>query len=276
MNRHRDEHLDLCAAQVLGDLAGAERAELESHLVDGCATCEAELRALAGGATVLALSVPQHRAPARARASVLAAFEREAGRGPAGHEARPTPRADIVSLPRRTRPSFATLAWAAAAALLAVAGVFGWQRIQTLERQLATTDARTRELERGLDEARRWAGLLEAPSARVVPLAATPSGDPALAAQVLYDPASDLAIVMAQRFTPPSSKDYELWAITAAGPTSLGVVHADASGRAVVRLERVSREGAVAAFAVSLESAGGSPDHHKPSGPVVMLGKLAG
>ena len=105
MSRHRDEHLDLCAAQVLGDLAGAERAELEAHLTDGCATCEAELRALAGGATVLALSVPQHRAPARARASVLAAFEREAGRGPAGHEARPAPRADIVSLPRRTTMS---------------------------------------------------------------------------------------------------------------------------------------------------------------------------
>jgi anti-sigma-K factor RskA len=27
---------------------------------------------------------------------------------------------------------------------------------------------------------------------------------------------------------------------------------------------------------VSLEAAGGSPDHHKPSGPVVMLGKLPG
>jgi len=53
-------------------------------------------------------------------------------------------------------------------------------------------------------------------------------------------------------------------------------VRADADGRAVVRLERIARDGAVAAFAVSLEGAGGSPDHHKPSGPVVMLGKIAG
>jgi anti-sigma-K factor RskA len=53
-------------------------------------------------------------------------------------------------------------------------------------------------------------------------------------------------------------------------------VHADADGRAVVRLEHIARDGAVAAFAVSLEATGGSPDHHKPAGPVVMLGKLAG
>jgi len=92
---------------------------------------------------------------------------------------------------------------------------------------------------------------------------------------VHYDPASDRALLFVQGFVPPSDRDYELWAITAAGPTSLGVVHAGPDGRAVVRVERLTRDGAVAAFAVSLEAAGGSPDHHKPSGPVVMLGKLA-
>jgi len=268
---HRDEHLDLCAAHVLGVLGDAERRELESHLAEGCPQCEAELRTLSGGATVLAMSVPQHRAPAAVRGRVLAAIEAE-GASPA---VEPVPRdARVMPLPHRR--SAATWAWAAAAALLVVAGGVLWQRAQSLSRQLAEERASAEELRRALDEERRWAGLGAAPTARVVRLSPTPQGDRALAAQVLYDPASGRAVVVAERFVPPGTQAYELWAITAAGPTSLGLVRADASGRAVVRLENVSRGGEVAAFAVSLESAGGSPDPHRPSGPVVMLGKLAG
>jgi len=260
MSHHRDEHLDLCAAYVLGVLDDAERRELEAHLAEGCERCETELRALSGGATVLAMSVPHVQAPAAVRGRVLAAIGG----------------ANVVPLPRRPRAQGATWAWAAAAALLAVAGVFAWRRGEGLSRQLAESRLKADALQRTLEEERRWANLLETPGARVVQLAPTPQGDRALAAQVVYDPASDRALVVAERMAAPSEKAYELWAITAAGPTSLGLVHADAGGRAVVRIEHVSHEGAVAAFAVSLESAGGSPDPHRPSGPVVMLGKLAG
>src|SRR5262249_6610495 len=142
-----------------------------------------------------------------------------------------------------------------------------------LERELLAARARTTELQRKLDEERGWASVL---TARTVTLAPTAQGASALTAELRYDPASDRAILLAQGFAAPSAHDYELWAITAAGPTSLGLVHAGADGRAVVRLERIARDGAVAAFAVSLEATGGSPDHHKPAGPVVMLGKLAG
>jgi hypothetical protein len=278
---HREEHLDLCAALVVGSLGDAERAELEAHLAEGCATCEAVLRSLAGGATVLALSVAQHRAPAAARERVLEAFARERG-GVLPGDAGSRRTAEITPLPPRDarsgadRPAFATWALAAAAVLLAVAGVFSWQQVEGLRRQLASVETRMRALQKAYAEERRWAGLLEAPGTRVVQLAGTGAGSPSLAAQVLYDPDSDRAIVVAERFARPSDRDYELWAITASGPTSLGLVRADASGRAVVRVEGVSRDGAVAAFAVSLEATGGSPDHHKPSGPVVMLGKLSG
>jgi anti-sigma-K factor RskA len=118
--------------------------------------------------------------------------------------------------------------------------------------------------------------VLTAPGGHTVTLAPTPDGARTLTAELHYDPASDRALLFAQGFAPPGAHDYELWAITAAGPTSLGVVHAGPDGRAVVRLDRIARDGAVAAFAVSLEASGGSPDPHKPSGPVVMLGKLAG
>jgi anti-sigma-K factor RskA len=268
MNRHRDEHLDLCAARVLGVLDEAGLRELDAHLAEPCPTCEAELRELAAGALVLAMSAPQHRAPAAVRARVLAAID--AG-GASGRQVEPA----ILTLPRR--PWFASPASAllAAAALIAVAlaGIRAWQRTEVLTRELTAVRARTDSLERALDEERRWAAVLSAPT---VTLAPTPDGAHTLAAEVHYDATSGRALLFAEGFAAPSARDYELWAITAAGPTSLGVVHAGPDGRAVVRLERIARDGAVAAFAVSLEASGGSPDHHKPSGPVVMLGKLSG
>jgi len=159
---------------------------------------------------------------------------------------------------------------------VALAGVSAWRRTESLTRDLEAARAQTDSLRRSLDEERGWASVLTAPSARTVTLAATPAGARALAAELHYDPASGRALLFAQGFAAPGAHAYELWAITASGPTSLGVVHAGADGRAVVRLERVARDGAVAAFAVSLESSGGSSDPHKPSGPVVMLGKLRG
>ena len=271
MSRHRDEHLDLCAARVLGVLDEAGRRELEAHLADGCPQCEAELQALSAGAVVLAMSVPQHRAPAAVRARVLAAID---SGGASGRQLEPS----VPASPPRPWLSGPAGALLAVAALIAVAlaGVSAWRRTESLTRELADARARTETLQRALDEERRWASVLTAPGARTVTLAPTPGGARTLAAEVHYDPATGRALLLAGSFAPPAAHDYELWAITAAGPTSLGVVHAGPDGRAVVRLERVARDGAVAAFAVSLEAAGGSPDPHKPSGPVVMLGKLAG
>jgi anti-sigma-K factor RskA len=271
MSRHREDHLDLCAARVLGVLDEAGQTELDAHLAEGCGPCETELRALAGGAMVLAMSPPQHRAPDAVRARVLAAID--AG-GASGRQQEPT----VAALPGRPWLSGPAGALLAAAALIAVAlaGVSAWRRTESLTRELVATRARTDSLQRALDEERRWAGVLTAPGARTVQLAATPAGASGLTAELRYDPASDRAVLFAQGFSPPDAHAYELWAITARGPTSLGVVHAGSDGRAVVRLERIARDGAVAAFAVSLEAAGGSSDPHKPSGPVVMLGKIAG
>jgi anti-sigma-K factor RskA len=274
MSRHRDEHLELCAGYVLDTLSDAERRELEAHLAGGCEPCEAELRALSAGAAVLAMSAPPHRAPAAVRARVLAAIEAS---GASGAQAGPGAQS-VIPMPRRAWPGgVAGALLAAAAVIVAVAvGVVAWRRTDELQRELLAARERTTELQRKLDEERAWGSLLTAPASHTITLAPTTQGATTLTAELHYDPASDRAILLAQGFAPPGARDYELWAITAAGPTSLGLVHADADGRAVVRLEHIARDGAVAAFAVSLEVTGGSPDHHKPAGPVVMLGKLAG
>ena len=44
----------------------------------------------------------------------------------------------------------------------------------------------------------------------------------------------------------------------------------------MMRLENLGEPKLLAAFAISLEPAGGSPNPNAPSGPVVMLGKLEG
>jgi anti-sigma-K factor RskA len=271
MSRHRDDHLDLCAARVLGVLDDAGRIELDAHLAEGCPQCEAQLRDLAAGAMVLAMSAPQQRAPAAARARVLAAID-------AGGASSRQLETNVVMLSRRPWFANAAGAWLAAAALIAaaLAGVSAWRRTEQLTRDLTAARAHTDSLQRALDEERRWAALLTDPGTHTVTLARTPDGARTLSAELRYDPASGRALLFAEGFAAPTARDYELWAITAKGPTSLGVVHAGPDGRATVRLEKVARDGAVAAFAVSLETTGGSSDPHKPSGPVVMLGKLPG
>ncbi len=279
---HRDEHLDRCAALALGVLDEAGRAELEAHMATGCATCESALRALSGGATVLALSVPQRRAPDVVRERVLGIVRAEAiartREGVVGATAPALERPAVVESPRRERPRVALWALAAAAVLMAVTGALAWRRAEQLTARLATLEARSLELQQTLQSERRWAALLDAPVTRVVRLERTPDGDSTLSARVLYDPGSQRAILVASGFALTAERDYELWAITATGPTSLGVVRADRSGRAVARLEHVHGEalgdGPIAAFAISLEASGGSTDHRKPSGPVVMLSKL--
>jgi anti-sigma-K factor RskA len=65
----------------------------------------------------------------------------------------------------------------------------------------------------------------------------------------------------------------ELWAVPAQGaPRSLGLVRADAAGTSTVLRRNLLRD--TAAFAVSVEPAGGSPTG-APTGPIVSLGKLA-
>lgn len=285
MSRHRDEHLDLCAALALGVLDEAGRAEIEAHLATGCEVCHAELRALSGGAAVLAMSVPPLAAPAALRDRVLAAAmsqPADPAEAPAAPvvtpepPAVPAPPAPVVLRPERPRAGSRALVWsfAAAAVLLAVAGAFAWQRAQQLDRELATARAHALELERTLEEERAWAGLAGLPGTRIVRLASTPDGDSTLVAQVIYHSGVRRAMVVAERFAPPADRAYELWAITASGATSLGVVHPDREGRVVARLDQVGDGEAIAAFAFSLEASGGSPDKHKPNGPVVMVGTI--
>lgn len=275
MSAHRDDHLDLCAGYALGSLTADELREFQAHLDSGCDVCAAELRELESATSLLASAAPPQRAPEALRARVLDAFKAEMSAGDADRPVVRAPRAPLP-MPERARPSAFGWTWAAAAAVLAVLGFMQWQGAQTLKTQLAAEKVERAKLEQRLADEHAWAQLPSAPGAQRVVLAPTPDGEPSLVAQVTYDPASHRALVVCENFTAPSGRDYELWAIRGSGPVSLGTVRADANGRVVIRLEDAGGPDTLAAFAVSLEPAGGAVNKSAPGGPVVMVGKVGG
>ena len=278
MSPRHEEVFDLCAGYVLGSLDATERRSLEDHLAEGCTQCDAELRRLGAGASLLAASAPSLRAPAALRDRVISAVRAEPrASSPAGISRRADPHAPLpLRPPARRRVSIATWTWAAAATLIAIAGALQWRAATRMERNLADTRGQLEQLRQQLEEERRWASLPDAPQAMVVRLSPTPDGSPQLSGRVLFDPATRRAVVALSNFVAPTGKDYQLWAISKSGPSSLGLVRADSTGRAVVRLPDVGEVATLTAFAVSLEQKGGAPTPNAPAGPVVMIGKIGG
>jgi anti-sigma-K factor RskA len=263
VNPHRDELLELCAGYVLGNLSDTEKASLEAHLEEGCPTCETEIDRLGRGAWAFAASTPRLLEPSSLRSRVLTAVRTpEPGR-----------RAPIPLPRRRIAP---TMAWVAgiAAVLIAAACVYEYQLAAQLSRELASARDEKAKLEQRVSDERELAALLAAPQSRLVQLTATPDGSPGIHARIAYDPASRHAVIAVSDFVAPPGKDYQLWAITKTGPASLGLLHTDSSGHALIRLSNAGDPFTLAAFAVSLEREGGSPTPNAPAGPVVMMGKI--
>jgi len=285
---HRDEHLDLCAARVLGSIDEVDRLEIERHLADGCPECERAIAELSQGAERLAASVPPVLPSPRLRAAVLERVRAEAAASPRAREASDgresertdaaAPASDVprraIELPRRRRPAWPTWALATAAAILAVSTVATWRAADTLRGELRAARERVAQAELDLAVERAWSAVAMSPGARVVDLAPISGGISLPHVRATYDPASRRAIVAFENLTTPAGSDFELWAILPDGPRSLGVVRADPSGRAEVRVPDAGDPTALAAFALSLEREGGSTDPRKPAGPVVLAGSV--
>lgn len=299
----RDDDLNLAAAYALGVLDAADASRADARLAARDAEFERAVAEFTNAAALLAHTAPATSPPAGVRERVLALAAAEKPASPAEFDLpsvpaprraaepvapaapAPTPRATtpapakVVPLPvqrsffERFAPAFA----AAAAALLLVSGFLGFQQMG-LRRQVAALDDRSRSLEAQLLEAHergKWLDVWGAPNARVVTLGATATGVPQLGARAVYDPASQRAVVVFDHIAVPSGRDLQLWALRPDGPASLGVVKADAQGRAELRIEQIGDPGSLSAFAVSLEPAGGSPEPG-PTGPVVLVGRLPG
>ena len=255
MSGHRDEHLDLCAAWALGVLDEADRARFEQHLDSGCPECERAMTRFSSDTLLLARSAGA-RAPSRSlRDRVLIAAGSSRPGNPSARDDEPR----IVPIPHGPPRGQVWFATAAAAALLVFAGL-EFDRADRLGQQL--------------EDERRWNAVATAPGARVAEFELTPEGEAALRGRAFYDPHTRSAVFVFEHAGPPRGHDYELWAIRGGKPAALGVLKADAAGRATVRVEDAGAEEDLAAFAVSLERAGGSLRQDQPGGPVIMMGKL--
>lgn len=271
----------LCALYALGVLGEDESRRLEEHLEGGCAECERELELCRQGAMALASSAPPVEPDRALRARILKAVEAEpvpisaaqaAARPSRGREAVTRREADRERKIVRF-PVFAALGWAAAVAL-AFVGLNDQRELRGMRGQLAALRGQVAQLEGRLGDESSWLASMASPMARVAYFKPTSAGSPKQSGWALFDPANKRAIFVIENLELEPGHDFELWAIGAQGPRSLGVISVEPGGRALVKLQQMPDPTDLAAFAVSYEAAGGSPNPRAPAGPVVMVGAL--
>ncbi|HEV8481719.1 MAG TPA: anti-sigma factor [Candidatus Eisenbacteria bacterium] len=278
MTEDHDRYLELAAGYALGALDGEDRLLFEEHLGAGCDECEAALADYSGAAVMLAASAPAAAPSPELRARVIKA----------ALAARPvaTPLSSAVKPLRPGRPRGWiewSPAWAAIAAAMAIVAAAGWvasgrlsKEVSALKGQLGEARDRIALLESQSVQQDYWTKVLTSPQAKVAVLARTPDAQTTLEGRAIYDPGTHAAVVILRNVFVPTGQDYQLWAIRGSTPASLGLVHPDKDGIAILRVDDAGDPASLGAFAVSLEQQGGSPNPAAPTGPVVMLGKLGG
>jgi len=261
MNHEHDTLVTMAAAYALDALDGAERAEFESHLADGCAECETTLRESREAFAAIAFAQPAAIPPPAARATLLRRIEATDDRRGAVRPARFG----------WARWAAGTLAASVAAAAFTAAFVAARYegRMGQVYRETAAARAELQRQEVALRE--RLQGyqavvdLLRDPATRVVVLKGT---SPAVAgsARVVWNERTGGHLLVAHLPPAPAGKTYELWTIAGGKPAPAGVFEVDSSGQSTHRVAPAPAT-PVEVFAVSVEPAGGMP---APTGPIVL------
>lgn len=269
MSESHDVFLELCAGEILQALDSEDRAKLEAHLARGCPECEAALGASADAIIALAATTP----PAAPRPEVKERLLARVSVTSQEIERRRLP--VIPKTPRGDRHAPWALVWGLAAfGLLFVALNFlNWQRGNTLQRERDTARSEAARLSRELEDAQRFVAVVQSPEARLAILLPTPEANQDQRGTGYFDLATGDAVIVFRKMNRPEARDFELWALHGTTPTSLGLLHVDANGSAVMSLKGVKDPAQLSAFAVSLEPAGGSTGTG-PTGPVVLVGSI--
>jgi anti-sigma-K factor RskA len=279
---------DLAGAYALGALDAADRVAFEQHLRE-CSACASEVRSLQPVVDGLAQVLPLVDPPAALRERVLASIQPGAPK---------LARGATIAVPpklaeRRTDPASPKLAertrtasvggWLAAAASLVLAvglGIYVWQlrdRLTEVERRLdeataraAASETQVAALQRASLDVRTTALVIGAPDLLRVDLVG--QGGSAAKARAFWSRAHGLVFTAVDLPALPPGKVYQLWVVGPQAPVSAGIFEPDAAGRATTIVEAGRQFPEPAAFAVTLEPAGGVP---QPTGDKVLVG-LAG
>ncbi len=233
---------------VLGKLDQAQRLEVEAN----------------------AAQYPEISAEIRAIEEALEAYARlQSVQPPAGtlddlmkrvgdsKTARP-PQSKSINAAAKTNP----LWWAFAAISLAIMGWMMWQsgqqneKIQTLSTELEALKNSCREIDLANQRLRSELLILKNPDNHQIILRGTPLSPEAIAS-VFYNPAVQKSYLDPINLPlPPENMQYQLWAIVDGAPVDMGVFTIDPASDLLVEVPFITNP---AAFAITLEKAGGSP-----------------
>lgn len=155
------------------------------------------------------------------------------------------------------------LPWVLFAISTIAAGYF-YQGKNTVEAQLNDTEARYLTLDKeceisqeALSTIQGYLNTISSATTKGVVLAGTDNA-PGKEALVFYNPTVEQTLFKATNLpAPPTGKQYQLWAIDAQGPKSLGVLALDLSEEELLAVDYLAD---VAAFAITLEDEGGKPE----------------
>lgn len=274
-----EHHEELAALYALDLLDGAERAAFEAELAS-----RADLRGLVPelreAAAALAFAAPQVDPPAGLKDSILRAARPQT-------ESAPPPAPDnIVPFP------FARLLpWAAAAGFALAAAWFGFgaytlrseNTALRAERELADVayrmarsqlDERTLLAEKMIaDLGSRLQRSEDLSRLKITALASLLGNTPEAKAIAVWDPEQQSGLLTVEQLPAiAAAQDYQIWVIDPQYPIPVdgGVFKPDATGKATLTFKGDKPIAEAAAFAISLEKAGGVP---KAEGPLVLLGK---
>ena len=242
-----------------------------------CPECRREVAALRAAATELAFAVPALTAPTSLKARVLDAIERE-----------PVAFARPPALPTPARRPVSGAWWLAAAATIGAIVVGGYAlalraHINFLDQALSEARAQAQAAQRQLVDAQaelaRAAIQVQRVNMTTTILASADLVDVDLKGQPAAPAAAGHAFWSRSRgtlFTAsglpalPASQVYQLWMVTPSGPLSAGLLSPDQDGR-TLHVADATASGQPAAFAVTIEPAGGVP---APTGERVLIGAL--
>jgi anti-sigma-K factor RskA len=259
MNGHpqHEEDFDLYA---LGALEGEEKQVLEAHIA-GCALCTAKLAEARGRVSLLALAAKPIAPPAAVKSRLMEQVRAENRPSRARGETRSSERASGIF-------GRWTFAWAAAAAVLAVAtGLLWYQNVKEQEKiQQALKDAAATELK--IQNAQKLIEILQAPDSVMISMASSDSAQ--VTGKVCYNARLGKLACSTHLPSAPADKSYQLWLVPTAGnPLSAGLIAPNMISTDDMWMTDVKAGTDAKAFAVTLEPAGGVP---QPTGPKVLVG----
>jgi len=268
MNAHTEEHLDLCAGHVLGNLHESESKKWIEHVTIGCPHCEKALERFSEAALLVAHAAPLSTPPISLRAKVLSDALLASATASAGE------RVAEPSRPLILRSGIGMTGWIVVYLIATIAGLIIYYNLQLgkMKTDQAALQAQLARISTQMVEAARWEPAVAGPGSRMLTLQPVRAGGSAHAT-VFFDPTSRRAVITAAGLGPQDGSQTVAWAIgDAAAPAPLGSLTVDRAGNGLLRAEPPPGGVPVHGYMITRERAATLP---LAPGEILLQGRIA-